>query len=161
MKNIKKRISWIILLAPVIFICHFSEEAPGFVTWFNQHVSRGINSRLFWDVNISALTITVIVSLFEFLDPSTISACLVILWFSFLMFANALFHITGSIVDKKYTPGLVTAIILYIPFYFLIVKNIVNFHRLKIPSIILIGLIGAAPMLIHGYMILFLGDRLF
>ena len=31
------------------------------------------------------------------------------------MLANALFHIVGGIVDGQYVPGLVTAIVLYLP----------------------------------------------
>jgi hypothetical protein len=93
MSTAKKSMGYIILLAPFIFICHFSEEAPGFVLWFNQHVGRGINSRLFWDVNITALIIAIFVSLMYFLAPSAISVTLVILWLSFLMMANAVFHI--------------------------------------------------------------------
>ena len=161
MSNTKNGIGYIILLAPFIFICHFLEEAPGFVSWFNEHVSRGINSRLFWNVNISALAITIIVVLIELISPSVVSASLVILWLSFLMLANAIFHITGSMLDKAYMPGLITAIILYIPFYFLIIRNIIRRHRMKLPVLVSIAFLGALPMLIHGYMILFLGSRLF
>jgi hypothetical protein len=161
MSNRKKGIGYVILLAPFIFICHFLEEAPGFVTWFNEHVSKGINSRLFWDVNLSALVITIIVVLIELISASVISASLVILWLSFLMLANAIFHITGSMLDKAYMPGLITAIVLYIPFYFLIIRNIIVRGIVKIPVLVSIAFLGAVPMLIHGYMILFLGSRLF
>jgi hypothetical protein len=161
MNKVKKGVGYFILLAPVIFICHFSEEAPGFVLWFNQHMHRGINYRLFWDVNITALIITVIVTLMEFLTPSAVSDSMVILWFSFLMLANAIFHIAGSLEDRAYMPGLVTAVILYIPYYFLIIRLIINKHRIRIPVIVVIACLGALPMLIHGYMIVFLGDRLF
>jgi len=54
MSKVKKGVGYFILFAPFIFICHFSEEASGFVLWFNQHVHKGINYRLFWDVNITA-----------------------------------------------------------------------------------------------------------
>ena len=161
MRNTKSGLRYLILLAPLIFICHFLEEAPGFVSWFNQHVSRGINSRLFWTVNISALVITLFVVFAELITPSVFSASMIILWFSFLMLANAIFHIAGAVVDKTYMPGLVTAIILYIPYYFLIAKNILISHRMKISWVVGIALLGALPMLIHGYKILFLADRLF
>jgi Protein of unknown function with HXXEE motif len=161
MSKVKKGVGCFILLAPFIFICHFSEEASGFVLWFNQHVHNGINYRLFWDVNITALVITVVVSLMESISPSAISDSMVILWFCFLMLAKAILHIAGSLEDGAYMPGLVTAIILYIPFYFLIIPLIINKHRIRIPLAITIACLGALPMLIHGYMILFLGDRLF
>lgn len=152
---------YIILVAPFIFICHFLEELPGFVSWFNQHVSRGINSGLFWGVNVSALVITILVVLVEFFMASVFSSAVIILWFSFLMLANAIFHITGAFVDKRYMPGLITAIILYLPYYILIVRSIIKNHRLKGSLIVFAAFLGALPMLIHGYMILFLGDRLF
>jgi len=161
MNKVKKGVGYFILLAPVIFICHFSEEAPGFVLWFNQHVQRGINYRLFWDVNISALVITAIVSFVEFFTPSAVTGSIVILWFSFLMLANAIFHIAGSLEDRAYMPGLITAVVLYIPFYFFIIRLIINKHRIRLPLVLFIACLGASPMLIHGYMIVFLGERLF
>jgi Protein of unknown function with HXXEE motif len=157
----KKGVGIIIALAPVIFTFHFLEESPGFVSWFNAHVSRGITSGLFWNVNISALVITLVVVVIELIEPSFISASLIVLWFSFLMLANAIFHITGGIVDQKYVPGLITAIVLYIPYYFFIVRRILKKRRLRASWLIVLALLGSAPMLIHGYMILFLGSRLF
>ncbi len=157
----EKGLRFIIILAPFIFICHFMEESPGFVNWFNSHVGRGITSGLFWNVNISALVITVIVTIIELFAPSAVSASIVILWLSFLMLANAIFHITGGIVDQKYVPGLITAIVLYIPYYFLVVGSILKKQRLKLSSLIILALLGSSLMLIHGYLILFRGSRLF
>ena len=37
----------VLLWAPLIFIGHFMEEAPGFVNWFNAHVRRGITAEFF------------------------------------------------------------------------------------------------------------------
>ena len=69
-------VSRAILLAPFIFVCHFLEEAPTFVEWFNAHVARGITSGLFWRVNISALVITLIVVGIEWLSRSAFSLSL-------------------------------------------------------------------------------------
>ena len=157
----QKGLGVIIILAPFIFTGHFLEESPGFVSWFNAHVSMGITSGLFWSVNITALVITVIVTLVELFAPSSASASLVILWFSFLMLANALFHITGAIVDKRYMPGLVTAIVLYLPYYFFVASRLLKTGRLKIGWLIVLALLGSALMLIHGYLIIFRGSRLF
>ena len=104
---------------------------------------------------------TVIFSLIEFFTSGAVSDSIVIFWFSFLMLANAVFHITGSLADRAYMPGLVTAVILYLPFYFLITRLIINKHRIRMAFVIAIACLGALPMLIHGYMIVFLGDRLF
>src|SRR4030095_6480893 len=156
-----KGLGMILILAPLIFMGHFMEESAGFVSWFNAHVNPPITPGLFWTVNITALLITIIITIIELAAPSFASVALLILWLSFLMLANAIFHITGAIVDWHYMPGLVTAVILYLPYYFFVLGKLLQKGRLKLlPAIVLI-LSGSAPMLIHGYLILFRGSRLF
>ena len=149
------------LLAPFIFVCHFLEESPGFVEWFNSHVGRGITSGLFWQVNISALVITLIVVGFEWFSRSAFSLTLAIVWLSFLMLANAIFHVVGGLVDGQYGPGLATAILLYLPYYPWAFIKAVNSKRVKITGLVVAAVLGSLPMLIHGYPILFRGSRLF
>ncbi|MCM3872380.1 MAG: HXXEE domain-containing protein [Pyrinomonadaceae bacterium] len=155
------RFSVALLLSPFIFLCHFLEESPGFVGWFNAHVARGITSGLFWRVNITALVITVTVVAIEWSSRSAFSLSLVVAWLSFLMLANAVLHIVAAFVDQQYVPGLATAVLLYVPYYFWLLVMGVKSKRLNV-----IGLVGAAVsgsmlMLIHGYLILFRGNRLF
>lgn len=154
-------VSRALLLAPFIFIGHFLEESPRFVEWFNGHVNRGITSTLFWRVNISALVITLIVVGIEWFSRSAFSLTLVLAWLSFLMLANALFHVVGGLVDKRYVPGLATAILLYIPYYFWLFIQAVKSKRVKVMGLVVAAIIGSLPMLIHGYLILFRGSRLF
>lgn len=148
-----------ILLAPPIFICHFLEESPGFVVWFNAHVARGITDDLFWTVNLTGLVISLIVVSIEWAARSGAAAVLTAGWFGFLMGANALFHITGALVDRSYMPGLITAVLFYIPYYsWLLVRSC---RRAGVAAPIIAALVGAAPMLLHGYLIIFRGSRLF
>jgi len=150
-----------VLLAPIIFVCHFLEESPTFVPWFNTHVARGITSGLFWRVNLTALVITLIVVAVEWSSRSSASMVLVIAWFGFLMFANAIFHIAGAFVDRRYVPGLVTAVLLYLPYYSWLFVRGRKDKRVSVPAMIAAAVIGAVPMLAHGYLILFRGSRLF
>jgi hypothetical protein len=152
---------FLLLAAPVIFIVHFLEEGPGFVTWFNAHVARGITEPLFWTVNYTALAITIAVVILEWLSRSTFSATIVIAWLSFLMFANALFHLAGALVDRAYMPGLVTALLLYLPFYAWVATSTFRMRRMPGSIMATAALIGALPMLIHGYLIIVRGSRLF
>jgi hypothetical protein len=110
-------VSRLLLLAPVIFVCHFLEESPGFVGWFNSHVAREITSSLFWTVNFTALVIMFVVVGIYWFSRSGFSLALAVGWFGCLMLANAVFHIVGGIVDGRYVPGLATAILLYLPYY--------------------------------------------
>lgn len=104
---------------------------------------------------------TLIVVLIELFSPSLISVSLAVLWFSFLIFGNGILHIVASLVDQTYTPGLITAIFLYLPYYLLVIWRILKTKKMKPGFLIILALLGTLPMLIHGYMILFLGGRLF
>jgi Protein of unknown function with HXXEE motif len=150
-----------ILLAPIIFVCHFLEEAPTFVPWFNAHVVRGITSGMFWRVNLTALLITLIVVALEWSSRSGASQAVVLLWFGFLMFANAVFHIIGAIVDGRYVPGVITAVVFYLPYFSWLFARGVKHKRLSVAASIVAAVIGALPMAAHGYLILFRGSRLF
>jgi hypothetical protein len=155
------RVSRALLLAPFIFVCHFMEESPGFVGWFNSHVARGITQGLFWRVNITALVVTAAVVAFERLSRSGISMMLAIIWLGCLMLANALFHIAGGLVDGRYVPGLATAVLLYLPYYFWLSSKAVKSGRVTLAAAAVGAFVGSLPMLAHGYLILFRGSRLF
>jgi hypothetical protein len=154
-------VSRALLLAPFIFIVHFLEESPGFVAWFNSHVARGITPGLFWTVNFTALFITLAVVAFEWFSRTPLSLGVALAWLSFLMFANAVFHLAGSLVDGRYVPGLVTAVLLYLPFYIWLFVRAVKSRRVTAAALLVAAVPCSLPMLIHGYLILFRGDRLF
>jgi hypothetical protein len=155
------QISRALLLAPIIFICHFLEESPGFVDWFNARVARGITPGLFWRVNITALVITVVVVGVEWLSRSTSSLTVVMAWLGFLMFTNALLHVAGALVDKQYVPGLVTAIVLYVPYYSWLFVRTLESERVNASVLLAATVLGSIPMAVHGYLIVFRGSRLF
>jgi hypothetical protein len=85
----------------------------------------------------------------------------VVAWLSFLMLANALFHITGAVVDGGYVPGLVTAIVLYFPYCGWVAGRVVQSRRVGPGLLAAAAVLGAISMAVHGYRILFLGTRLF
>lgn len=147
--------------APPLLVIHFLEEAPGFVAWFNAHVPRGITPATFRTVNLTALGITLLVSLIVWLARDDASGIVLFAWLSFLFGANAVLHLTGAIADRGYVPGLVTALLLYVPHYVLLTKELLrrrpHARRLLVP----LELAASAPMLLHGYLIIFRASRLF
>lgn len=155
------RLSRGLLIAPLVFIAHFLEESPGFVPWFNAHVTQGITTDLFWTVNATALLITVLVTLVFWATKSAAAVVLIVAWLSFLMLTNAILHITGAIVDRGYVPGLATAILLYLPYCGWVAAQVVRTRRVAPGLLAAAAVVGAVPMAVHGYRILFLGTRLF
>ena len=156
-----RQLARLLLLAPPIFVLHFVEEAPRFVEWFNAHVRRGITTELFWSVNLSGLMITVIVAGAAWLMPAALSQVAAAAWLGFLMFANGIFHLIATLVDGAYAPGAVTAALLYLPYFFWVMAAIQRRRRVRSEVLFAAVILGAVPMLIHGYRIVFLGDRLF
>ena len=150
-----------LLLAPVAFVAHFLEEGPRFVPWFNAHVAQGITANLFWTVNATALLITVFVVLVFRASESALASVILGAWLSFLMLTNAIFHITGAIVDQGYVPGLATAILLYLPYCGWVAAQLVRSRRVAPGLLAAAAVVGGLPMAVHGYRILFLGTRLF
>jgi hypothetical protein len=151
----------IVLLAPIVFAAHFLEEGSSFVAWFNDHVARGITPGLFWTVNLSALVITLLLAVGVRAARSAVVSLIFIGWLSFLMLTNAVFHVTAAVVDGGYVPGLLTAVVLYLPYCVWLGMQLVRTRVLPAGAVAVAALIGGLPMAIHGYWILFRGDRLF
>jgi len=155
------RLSRALVIAPLVFVARFLEESPGFVAWFNAHVTQGITADLFWTVNATGLLITVLVTVAFRATETTAGMALVVAWLSFLMLTNAVFHVAGAIVDRGYVPGLATAVLLYLPYCGWVAWQLVR-HRLVAPGLLVAAaVLGAIPMAVHGYRILFLGTRPF
>jgi hypothetical protein len=77
------------------------------------------------------------------------------------MLTNAVFHITAAAVDGGYVPGLVTGVVLYLPYCGWLGMQVVRTGVLPAGAVGVAALIGGLPMAVHGYWILFRGDRLF
>jgi hypothetical protein len=155
------KIERLILLSPLIFILHVAEEAPGFVVWFNSLVERGISQRLFLTVNISALVITVFIATAVAIAKTKGAVILALSWLSFLMFANALLHIVGTMAHDRYSPGVITAMILYLPYFLWFLYRSIRQYSISTLTASIVIVSGSLPMLIHGYLIVFEGGRLF
>jgi hypothetical protein len=143
-----------------VFVIHFLEESPGFVPWFNAHAAPGISQELFWTVNLVALTITLLLTLSFWITRTEAVVLPVVAWLSFLMLANGLFHVTGAVLDRGYVPGLVSAVLLYLPYCGWVAVQVAR-SGVAVPLLIGAAVLGAIPMSVHGYRILFLGTRLF
>jgi hypothetical protein len=112
-------------------------------------------------VNLTALFVTVAVAAVEWVSRSDFSLGLTVAWLSFLMLANALLHVAGGLVDGRYVLGLATAVLLYLPYYAWLFTRAVRSRRIKVAGLAAAAALGSLPMLLHGYLILFRGGRLF
>lgn len=149
------------LLAPVVFVIHVIEEAPTFVPWFNSLVEPDITEPLFFSVNGVAFLITVVLSGILAATRERVIAVVDLAWLGFLFFANALLHLTATVVHHRYSPGAITAACLYLPYFALLFAVVLRRFRVSWGVALFATVLGALPMAAHGYLIVFRGSRLF
>jgi len=155
------RLRILAIALPIVFALHVAEEAPGFVAWFNNLVTPGITQRLFLSVNATALLITLAIAGLVATSRDTGVCIVAVAWVGFLMLANGLLHVVGTLVHWRYAPGVITGSLLYLPFSVLFMKAVVRECAIPWRTVLLAALAGGVPMYIHGYLIIFRGSRLF
>jgi hypothetical protein len=147
---------------PVIFILHVIEEAPAFLGWFNARVEPDITARMFWSVNATAFVITLAVAAIVAAAPRERAAAMTaVAWVGFLMLANGVFHIVATVADGAYAPGVITAILLYLPATLLLIQAVAREHGMPPTRVAAVALAAGIPMYVHGWRIVFEGSRLF
>lgn len=146
---------------PIVFAMHVAEEMPGFVAWFNSLVTPGITQRSFLSVNAAGFLITLAIASLVASSRNTATCIVAVAWVGFLMLANGVLHLVGTLVHMRYAPGVITGCLLYLPLSFLFMKAVVRECALPWRTVLLVALAGGVPMYIHGYLIVFRGSRFF
>ncbi len=156
----------LLLLAPLIFAAHVLEEAPGivspgYVPWFNSIVARPLPQTGFLRDNIQPFAIIALISLLAAVVKRRWAMYIMLAWLSFYMFANAIFHVVATLVIWRYAPGAVTAVVLYLPYFWWFVSDLRTRFRAGPDIILLITALAGLPMFLQGYMIVFKHSRFY
>lgn len=148
---------WILAL-PVVFGIHDLEEliyldkVPSLTSKLPEQIQDLIRiSKPQFAAAISLLFIVLlIVTILWYRNPSSPTRKLVLGFVIVGLFFNSLTHIGQAILFKQYVPGLVTAILLLLPFTFVILKshNKQFFQTRKTALLVLIGVIASTPVIV-------------
>jgi len=138
---------WIILLAPVLFLVHILEEVPGFLRWLNSITSTPVSEGGLLAANLPSLLITAVLAAATALLRRKGPAVALLFWLSYFMFANTLFHVTATVVLRRYCPGLITAVALYLPYYLWFARYARS--GLQIPSGVVVASAGLASFMVY------------
>lgn len=150
----------LLALAPLVFLAHFVEEAFGFLDWFNALVEPDMARGTFYTVNGLALAVTAVLAASGIRRRDHRFGLLFIAWLGFLMLANGCLHIAASFIFAGYIPGVITSVVLYLPFFVFAVFTICREFEVRLPAALIAAAIGAAPMLLQGVGVLANGRRL-
>jgi hypothetical protein len=150
----------LILLAPLIYAAHILEEAPGYMRWVNSIVDHPFPDQgHFFAGNLPSIAITALIAVAAAITLNRAILLVMLAWLGYFMFANAIFHIVATMALRRYSPGTITAAVLYLPYF----AWFFVYMRTRVPGWLAaaVTLIFGTPMLIQGYMIVFRGARWF
>lgn len=107
-------------LLPLAALLHIAEEfvlPGGFRRWYQNYrpsIASSLTTRFLVTMNI----ILVVMCILPVLMGTTPQG--VALWLTIvaILFSNSLFHVTASIKSRRYSPGILTLLIVYIPMAF-------------------------------------------
>jgi hypothetical protein len=149
-----------LLLAPVVYFAHILEEAPSFIGWFNSVVTPPMQDGNLVAMNAPSIAITAIFAIVAAWTMRRGAMLILLAWLSYFMLANALFHVIATTVIGRYCPGLITAVLLYLPYFAWLVRYLRRDLHVRIEALAAAFCFGV-PMLIQGYMIVFRGSTFF
>jgi hypothetical protein len=150
----------ILLLAPFLFGLHVLEEAPGYVAWFNRVARPPVPSEGFVAAQLTPLLEVTALTLLAFFLRKRWTTTLLLIWSTHFFFGNALFHAMASAATVTWSPGLATAVFLYLPFYWWLVMYLRK-QGVEDWVLALIVVFAGLPMYLQTYMVAFKGGRYF
>ena len=132
-----------LLLAPLAYSVHHFEEHIlfNFREWRLLYFpdSNGLSTEL---VFMILTTITLIYVLLQNVFASKAAAMSALLFLMATQVQNALFHLGATLYFWDFSPGLYTALLLYLPVNFLIVKKALEEGLVTVRSVIVLFVLG-------------------
>src|SRR5262245_28569365 len=110
-------------LAPAAYALHILEESQHFAEWASAHFAPGFTTAQFVRNNVIVMASLVALTLLASLHPRRWTALLHFFQLSANVLHNALLHMAATAYFGVYSPGLLTAILLYLPVWYHITKR--------------------------------------
>ncbi len=138
-------------LFPFFFTLHVLEELPQFTTWAQRHASTAFSRIDYIKIHLAGIVTAFMASAVIWYFPNRI---VLFVFFAFIftpaIFYNTLFHAGATAYFGVYCPGLLTALVLYVPLYFflstLAFREGLLSKRLGLISFVIAGLFHAAEV---------------
>ncbi|WP_035242031.1 HXXEE domain-containing protein [Desulfobacter vibrioformis] len=145
MNNLKKIFCTyhLIFIIPIVYAIHMLEESFGFVHWVNVNISPHFTTTNFHRNNLLMFVASVSISFIAFKIQNRITAFLVTSWVFGLILNNAFFHIGGTLFFKKYSPGILSSMFIYLPFSLFLLRIMLKEKRLRINELVSSFFLGA------------------
>ena len=138
-------------LFPIAYTLHVLEEFPQFTNWARRYASAGFTTGDYLVIHLSGLVVAFIAPLVVRWFPNR---AVIFIFFTFIFTPavcfNILFHAGTTAAFGAYSPGLLTALTLYPPLFYIVSRRAVReallTKRTAIISFALAGLVHAADV---------------
>ena len=122
----------LIVLAPLAFALHHFEEHIifNFREWRLKYFLDN-NPRSTEEILVILISITLILIFINLVKNNKVSAHLLLCYLMTTQVVNAGFHIFFSIYYQDFSPGVITAVLLYLPINYLIIKSALSEKLVK------------------------------
>ena len=105
-------------LFPIAFTLHVLEEWPRFTAWAQRYASPSFTRHDYLKIHLAGIVAALAAAMVVWYFPNRL---VVFVFFTFMLtpgiFCNTLFHAGVTAYFGAYCPGLVTALVLYLPLY--------------------------------------------
>ena len=138
-------------LFPFAFTLHVLEELPQFTAWAQRYASPSFTRVDYLGVHLAGIALAFIAAAVIWYFPTRI---VLFVFFTFIftpgIFFNTLFHAGATAYFGTYCPGLLTALVLYLPLYGFIstlaYRDGLLSNRLGLLSFVIAGIFHAAEV---------------
>lgn len=135
-------------LMPAAYAVHIPEEyLTGFPAWMSEHMQASMDDQGFLLNNALFMAILLSLSFWASRTRTALPAFVFLSWASGNLFWNFIFHLWTTVLADSYSPGLVSAVLLYYPLPVIGAVLAVRQGRLSPGSVAGAFAIGAALML--------------
>jgi uncharacterized protein with HXXEE motif len=101
------------------FCLHVLEEWPNFTRWARRYASPMFTQKEYNTIHLAGIAVAVTSAWMLWMFPNRVTT---FLFFSVVFtpstLCNTVFHAGATVLKKAYCPGLVTAVLLYLPLFF-------------------------------------------
>jgi hypothetical protein len=106
------------LFFPIAVTVHVLEELPGFTLWTRRYINPRFTRQHYVKVHIASIGLAILTGAVLWFLPTR---PLVLAFFTLIvtpgLFWNTAFHAGASVAYRSYSPGLITALGLYLPLF--------------------------------------------
>jgi hypothetical protein len=136
-------LTWIPLAAAALHIIEEFVWPGGFAAWYRQYhpaIARSVSARYLVIVNAILLGVCALAGVLGF-TPRGAALFLTILA---VLFGNAIFHLAATIRLRRYSPGVVTGVLLYLPLGVYGYSAVLSAHLASAETAIAAAILGGA-----------------